>query len=199
MYEDAKIGTRLVVVFIDFLIMFILFLLISTVVSKIVMAGVTIPQSVQTWIDNGGSYEEFLKLIQNDEEAMKYLSLETSASFISLGVNFVVFLLYTVVLPLVWKKQTLGRFLLHIKLVTEDGENPKFGTLFLREFVGNGIVNIFIVCCCLPLFINLILVLTKGKAIADYIANTKFIDLSKPIKHEDDLEEVEVIDGGDNN
>lgn len=198
MYEKVKLGKRLGIILIDYLIFFVVAALVSNLITRVVMGDLVIPKELEAWLNNdGSSSEELLDLIQNNPAVAEYFNRELSAILYTFLVWIVAFSFYFIVLPLVWKKQTLGRFLLHVKLVDSEGEKAKFGTLFIREIVGNLLIgSVLSLCCCIPFVANIILLLAKNSIIADMLANTKFIDLDKEIvlSEPEEAGEVEVIE-----
>jgi len=83
---------------------------------------------------------------------------------------------YYLVLPLVWKKQTVGRFLTRIAIIKEDGRPVDFQTLFLREVIGRMLGGLM--SLGLSIFVEGILIARTGRqAFSDRLASTRVIDI----------------------
>lgn len=116
-----------------------------------------------------------------------------SFSYITLIVNIVIFIVYYCVIPLYWEKQTVGRFLLNIKVEKESGDKMHFADFILRDFFGfYVIVSVLTSVCLIGLIINAVLVFGKEQTtIQDKLAQTVMIDASESVevinKDEDDF------------
>lgn len=105
--------------------------------------------------------------------------IATFASFI------VVFCIYYILIPMLWKNgQTVGRFVMKIRVKNADDNDYTFGTCLLRELVGNLLISVVLNCCCfIPLIANLIIIGKDGLSIADGISRS---DLVSTIHYEDE-------------
>lgn len=104
-----------------------------------------------------------------------------SFSYITLILNLIIFIIYYCVIPLFWEKQTVGRFLLNIKVVKDSTNKMKFTDFLLRDFLGFYIiVSVLISLCFLGLIINAVLLFGKEQTtIQDKIAQTIMIDMEE--------------------
>lgn len=80
-------------------------------------------------------------------------------------------LTYSVVLPVIWDGQTLGKKALHIRIKKVSGEKVGFGTMVMRAIVGNLVYGItlgiaFIVSIFMVAFRN------DKRSVHDFIAGT---------------------------
>ncbi|MBD5390812.1 RDD family protein [bacterium] len=95
---------------------------------------------------------------------------------IMLAIEIPFHILYFIVLPYFWEKQTIGRLLMHVKVVTKSEEKPKISHLILREFVGGFIIlRIFSVSVILPL-VYWYLCSSTGRSLSDTIGGTRLVD-----------------------
>ena len=112
----------------------------------------------------------------NVEEFMQILQYMLIGLGIMLLVEIPLFILYFVILPYFWEKQTIGRFLMHIKVVSKTEEKAKFSNLFLREMIGGYLIlQVLSVSCVVPL-IYWYLSTTTGRTLSDMIGGTRLID-----------------------
>lgn len=100
--------------------------------------------------------------------------------FISMAIMVAIeipfYILYLVVLPFFWEKQTLGRWLMHVKVVSKTEEKAKISNLLLRELVGGFLIlRLFSASFFLPV-IYLYLCMTTGRTLSDMIGGTRLID-----------------------
>lgn len=111
---------------------------------------------------------------------------------ISMLVNGLLYLImvvgYLIILPIFWDKQTIGRLVTKVKVVSVDGNNPSTKQIILRELVGSWLL--YLVIGGPLIFISAVIALAKGRSIIDYIAKTNLVSL---------LEEVKPVESNDNN
>lgn len=111
---------------------------------------------------------------------------------ISVLVNGLLYLImvvgYLIILPIFWDKQTIGRLVTKVKVVSVDGNNPSTKQIILRELVGSWLL--YLVIGGPLIFISAVIALAKGRSIIDYIAKTNLVSL---------LEEVKPVESNDNN
>lgn len=82
-------------------------------------------------------------------------------------------ILYLVILPHFWKKQTLGRLVAGCKVVAKNGD-LRFSRLLLRELVGTFLF--YQVFGYLGIFISAILVFAFDRSIVDIISKTSMVN-----------------------
>lgn len=88
-----------------------------------------------------------------------------------------IIVLYQIVLPLLWKHQTVGRLVAGVRVMKlNKDEKPGVGSLIVRELVGGFIFNtLFIQTFVLPI-LNYIFSRNRGRSLADMISKTRLID-----------------------
>ena len=87
--------------------------------------------------------------------------------------------IYFVFMPMIFPFQTLGRFLMGIKVVKLNDTHLSFGTLFLREILGKGLFVFF--SFGIVAIVSFILMFTSrsGRCIHDRCANTVVVEASR--------------------
>ena len=110
----------------------------------------------------------------------------------TLVITAVVYAVYLIIIPSIFKDfQTIGRRLLKIKIVKTSGDPMRPADYLLREFVGNYLINVINYCCVgIPFIINIVLILTKGRIIADYISDCYFVTTTDAHYYKDDNDEI---------
>ncbi len=180
--KNATAGQRILAFIIDFVILALVFMLIVTILQNI--TGIKTPEFPSSYMDD-------LAEMTQDEFTQKYSEILTdyyAESAVMLIIEMITMLVlivaYYIVLPLSWKKgQTVGRFLLKIKVVNLNDEDVTAGTLLLREVVGGFLINTLLMCCCcIPGIANLIMLCTSGKTIHDSIASTRIVDINSVVE-----------------
>ena len=103
------------------------------------------------------------------------------SSLICLGLMCVVYIplmvIYQIVLPIFWDKQTLGRWVAGVRVMKlASDEKPSVGSLIVREIVGGFIFNtLFIQSLVMPI-LNYMFSRNRGRSLADMISKTRLID-----------------------
>ena len=103
------------------------------------------------------------------------------SSLICLGLMCVVYIplmvIYQIVLPIFWDKQTLGRWVAGVRVMKlASDEKPSVGSLIVREIVGGFIFNtLFIQSLVMPI-LNYMFSRNRGRSLADMISKTKLVD-----------------------
>ena len=87
-----------------------------------------------------------------------------------------IYVLYMVVLPYFWEKQTIGRLIMHLKVVSKTEEKAKISNLLLRELIGGFLLlRLLSVSVFIPI-IYWYLSTTTGRTLADMIGGTRLVD-----------------------
>ena len=74
--------------------------------------------------------------LQGEDVVLFFERLSTiTAMLFTLGA-IVIYFVYFIFLPMIWKKQTIGRWIAKVKVVKLNGSKLSFGTLLIREFLG---------------------------------------------------------------
>ena len=103
------------------------------------------------------------------------------SSLICLGLMCVVYIplivIYQIVLPIFWEKQTLGRWAAGVRVMKlTKNEKPSVGSLIVRELVGGFIFNtLFIQSLVMPI-LNYMFSRNRGRSLADMISKTRLVD-----------------------
>ena len=100
------------------------------------------------------------------------------------GIIYCLFLLfYYMVIPILLKGQTPGKWLFKIKVICDDNREVGYKTLFFREAICRILLRTL--SFGISSFIAVFVMITRddGKTIADVFAKTKVIDIKEEIKH----------------
>ena len=74
--------------------------------------------------------------LQGEDIVLFFERLSTiTAMLFTLGA-IVIYFVYFIFLPMIWKKQTIGRWISKVKVIKLNGSKLSFGTLLIREFLG---------------------------------------------------------------
>lgn len=107
---------------------------------------------------------------------------------INYGILSIFILLYMVILPMFWTKQTIGRAAMGIKVVRKNPEDKMhFGYFCLREFVGGLLLTNILGSSMILLIINVVFCSSYGRSIGDYASGTRLIN-ARFIPEEDPVE-----------
>lgn len=123
------------------------------------------------------SYWEFLKNVDLDFSLIEALF---KSMMISMGIHLLVVLplmiLYYVVLAYFWDKQTIGRLLVGVKVITYRGEaKPAFSRYLLREIVGGYLCMNVLGNGVILYIVTWILSANSGRSLVDYIGGTRLV------------------------
>ena len=135
-------------------------------------------------------WTEYLETRVNDEMITEFMSYygkcnkyfddysvyTKSVALIVIVAFFVVFTIYFTVIGYLWDKQTIGRSVFKIKVLTAEGKKPSFWVLLFRDFVGFAVFNLFNICMFVPIIINAISITGKEQSsIGDIISKTMMV------------------------
>lgn len=96
-------------------------------------------------------------------------------SLITGAIIMITAIAYYLVLPLYWKKQTIGRYLARIAIVKDDGSMVDFETLFLREVIGR-MLGALVSLGFAVVVDGYLISQVERKSFADHLARTRVID-----------------------
>ena len=90
-----------------------------------------------------------------------------------------ILLVYYIVIPTIFKGQTIGKMVFKLKVVTDDNKDVDYKVLFFREGVCRILINnlslgISEIVACIMMFVR-----DDNKTFADIFARTKVIDLKE--------------------
>lgn len=150
------------------------------------------------------SYElsQYYSACVNYEE--KYDDYTYKTGTIAIGVFLFLVVIYYNVIGYYWSKQTVGRYIMKIKVVDRSFNRASFSRSLLRDFIGFGVLNVLNAILMLaPLIINAVLLFGKdGLTIGDRISKTVMIRLDEPEEEKkveendspDDVIDAEVVE-----
>ncbi len=101
--------------------------------------------------------------------------ISTGAGVVTGVLQILFLILYLIILPIVWPRQTIGRSIFFVKLVRLNGQRLTFGTLIIRELMAKLLLLIFSLGITFWINIYLILKTPGGRSIHDRMANTLVI------------------------
>lgn len=96
-----------------------------------------------------------------------------SIAFAVLGIGF--YILYSLITALIFRGQTIGKRLMHIKVWHSDRSSVKRGSIFIREFLGKILINSIPIVPLVSIFT--ILFTKEHKALHDMLADTIVVEV----------------------
>lgn len=184
-YMDVKSSQRFIAYFIDILIISI----ISSIILKLI-PFYNQCSAILTDYYNDILFSNNVVLESELIALMKYYLVITGIQY---AVLLPLYILYFVVLPLFWDKQTIGRMVMHINVVNMAEEKPSVGSLLLREIVGGFIILRLLSGSIIILVLYWYFSSTRGRTISDMIAKTRLVD-TRFINPDADKEKSDFID-----
>lgn len=87
-------------------------------------------------------------------------------------------LLYSMILPIVWQGQTVGKYAMGIQIVKTDGGKLGIGAMLMRVLVANILYGITLY---ISMITSLIMVLVRRdkRAVHDFLAGTQVVKKSR--------------------
>ena len=193
MYKDITLGKRVLLIILDYLVVGLLCYLVYLGCANIFFKGITIPSEFEAWVNSQGTIDELVNLINNNAELRHFFMMEMQFMGIILIATFLINIIYFVLIPLAWKRQTLGRWILKAKVVREDNKDVRTGNLMMREIIGNILVNLLTCFCGIVPIMNVIFIISKNRSISDMMAGTKIVDLTNSLVKNSNSIDAEVI------
>jgi uncharacterized RDD family membrane protein YckC len=96
------------------------------------------------------------------------------------GIVYALFLLfYYMIIPMLLKGQTIGKWLFKIKVVMENGDDVDYKDLFFREAICRILVRTISAGISSIVSLLIILIRDDRKSLADVFAKTKVIDIKE--------------------
>ncbi len=175
MYLGVTPLRRFCVFIIDiFLITLIASLILMGVLALIHYDNVRLNELTQSLLNNYVDivYGRVSDQVMNDLREFYYLYLYREA--VRQAITLVLYFLYLVVFQYFFKGQTIGRYLLRVKVVEDRNVEGKisFGRLILREIVGS---YLFYNLLSILGFISMIFAAATGKSLVDRISGTSMV------------------------
>lgn len=100
-------------------------------------------------------------------------------------VAIVIYFVYFIFIPMIWKKQTLGRWFAKVKVIKLNGTKLSFGTLLIREFLGKLFLGVMSFGIVWIISIIMMEIATVKRTIHDRMANTLMVNVD--CKEEKDI------------
>lgn len=187
-----------------FLTYFIDFILLGVIVSAIV-SGIFAVAGYDTKITEDllvRLTEELNRIATGDLDLTNFKNIYTQymeralfETFVNAITYLVLIVLYLIILPMVWKHQTLGRFIMKTKVVSKDGSEATKKVIIFRELFGSFLCYAFF--GGVFIFVSAILVLSKERSLADYIGGSELISVKFPPKEETTKEEFSDVNSNE--
>ena len=123
--------------------------------------------------------------LQGEDIVLFFERLSTiTAMLFTLGA-IVIYFVYFIFLPMIWKKQTIGRWIAKVKVVKLNGSKLSFGTLLIREFLGKLFLGVMSFGIVWIISIIMMEIATVKRTIHDRMANTLMVNVD--CKEEKDI------------
>lgn len=87
-------------------------------------------------------------------------------------------LLYSMILPIVWQGQTVGKYAMGIQIVKTDGRKLGIGAMLMRVLVANLLYGITLYILMITSII-MVLVRRDKRAVHDFLAGTQVVKKSR--------------------
>ncbi len=110
-----------------------------------------------------------------------------TALFFTIGA-LIIFFLYFILLPIIWEKQTIGRWVAKVKVVKLNGSHLSFGTLLIREFLGKIFLGFMTFGITWLVSIIMMELATVKRTIHDRMANTLMVNIDSVVEVEEEKE-----------
>ena len=116
--------------------------------------------------------------LQGEDVVLFFERLSTiTAMLFTLGA-IVIYFIYFIFLPMIWKKQTIGRWIAKVKVVKLNGSKLSFGTLLIREFLGKLFLGVMSFGIVWIISIIMMEIATVKRTIHDRMANTLMVNVN---------------------
>jgi uncharacterized RDD family membrane protein YckC len=125
-----------------------------------------------------GAWSEFFYALLKDYE----ITISMFGKILRAGMLYALFLLsYYMLIPIFLKGQTLGKWLFKLKIVSEDGNDIDYKTLFFREGICRILVRTISLGISSVVSFFVMVVREDKKSLADVFAKTKVIDIKEEV------------------
>lgn len=122
--------------------------------------------------------------LTGEDVVLFFERLSTLTAMIYTICSLAIYFLYFIILPIVWKKQTLGRCIAKVKVIKLNGSRLSFGTLLIREFLGKLFLGIMSFGIIWVISIVMMELATVKRTIHDRMANTLMVNVDSIIEKE---------------
>ena len=180
-YVKASSFQRLCAYAIDILLIYLLSSLLTTVILKMTSFDYSRYNELQELMVD--KYNEFLKNPESDfielvgrSNLKEFVKLYSIMNTVTIGLGLLLTVLYLVILPFFWEKQTLGRSIARIKVIRHTGDiKCNLGNLVRREVLGTFLFYLLLGPLSFLALISALVASLKGRSIADLISNTDLV------------------------
>ena len=124
------------------------------------------------------AYEEFLNLTGNDlNVAIELIKSSTICLLIQVAVYLPIVLVYQVIIPMFWEKQTIGRMAAGVRVMhLTENKKASLGSILVRELIGGFVFNILFVQTLVFPILNYVFSRNRGRSLSDMISKTRLVD-----------------------
>lgn len=157
---------RTIVFLIDYTIIFLLLLLLGSFFKD--------EQFNLAFIEIWGKIKSFT--LNGEDIVLFFYRLSTFTAMIFTICALAIYCIYFILIPIVWEKQTLGRFIAKVKVIKLNGSKLSFGTLLIREFLGKLFLGLMTFGITWIISVVMMEIATVNRTIHDRMANTLMVD-----------------------
>ncbi len=136
--------------------------------------------------------DSYWKFLQDTTGSLTILQDLYKSMIATIGIHMLValplFFLYYVVLAYFWEKQTVGRLLVGVRVITYyDSQKPTFSRFLLREIIGGYLCLTVLGNGIIIYIVTWILSANSGRSLVDYIGGTRLVYAKGiPVNSEDE-------------
>jgi uncharacterized RDD family membrane protein YckC len=116
--------------------------------------------------------------LQGEDVVLFFERLSTITAMLFTIGAIVIYFVYFIFLPMIWKKQTIGRWIAKVKVVKLNGSKLSFGTLLIREFLGKLFLGVMSFGIVWIISIIMMEIATVKRTIHDRMANTLMVNVN---------------------
>ena len=188
-YLNARSSQRFIAFLIDYILITIVVSFFVSFIPAYNKSAAVIRDFYQLYMDG-----DITGVINQAQNVMKHAGI---ALGIQLLFDIPIYTLYLVVLPYFWSKQTLGRWAMHLKVVSKDENKATPVNLILRELVGGLLLLKLLSSSVVIPILYWYFSATTGRSLADMIGGTRLIDtryVNEDFMDEDQPSEREYVD-----
>lgn len=174
-YSRATVGSRFLSFVVDIFIVTILSTIILSFMINLFLkeSSMLFTSLLEQYVTQLNMGADVTKTYNELIAVMKPLAGYTLLSML------IVWIPYFCILPYFWSKQTVGRKLLHLQVVSVRTEaKPSIYSIFARELIGGYLLLMVLSSFLLfPVVLNLVFCIFYGKSMADIVGGTLLVDV----------------------
>ena len=174
-HVDASAQSRCLAYFLDYMIVgFISEFILGSIIYPIINLD---PSLLETKLN--AFIESVYSGVIDYEVVNQIMILCFTIIGLTLAVTIPLVIIYFCIIPMFWDKQTIGRMACGLKVVRVSDEGKVgFGWLLVREVIGGYFLTyLFGGSLVIPIVITIYCSINKGRSLADYIGNTRLINV----------------------